>query len=362
MTAVGCLEEQHVISASLFGGLAGVAFAAWYAAHDRQRYQKLLQKLDGYIFELAAPTIGFFLNQGDTFGAPVQTYDLISGLAGITIYLLGRRGTSDQVELALQSMLQCFVKLAGRRRELPAWHTPKGYSQPHDTMTEAFPDGYLNCGLAHGIPGPLGAMSLAQLSGLKVDGLQEAIHSIANWLLDNRIDDDWGMNWPAGIGLEVCEGGFKAGSASKVSAAHAAWCYGSPGVSRSLFLAGLALNNSAMCAAAAGAITAALSRPKPMRRLHSPTLCHGLAGLLQNALRFYNDAPNIVLMTACRELLEELLSQYDPNTLLGVQSRTHDGTPVDSPGLLDGATGFALALLSVQSRIEPNWDRAFLLS
>ena len=48
-------------------------------------------------------------------------------------------------------------------------------------MAAQYPHGNLNCGLAHGIPGPLATMSLALLAGVTVPGLAEAVDWAASW-------------------------------------------------------------------------------------------------------------------------------------------------------------------------------------
>jgi lantibiotic biosynthesis protein len=162
-----------------------------------------LKKIDSYITTLIAPSISFFSRQEPVFGAPVQLFDLISGLSGTVIYFLNRYGTSHDADEAVKRILSCLVQLASERNGIPVWHTPKAFLSPNDTMTDIFPNGHLNCGLAHGIPGPLGAMAVARILGVEIAGLDEAIERLATWLLKNRHDDSWGMNWPMGIALSM---------------------------------------------------------------------------------------------------------------------------------------------------------------
>ena len=357
------LESTRYASPSLFGGLAGIGFSAQYAAaREAARYSGLLKKIDNYINVLVAPSIAFFRRPEPVFGVPVQLFDLISGLSGVTIYFLSRYGSSHEVDEAVRSLLGCFVQLATERNGIPAWHTPKALLNQHDTMTELFPDGHLNCGLAHGIPGPLGAMAVAKLSGVHIPGVEEAIECLASWLLHHRNDDSWGMNWPMGVPLVPKGDRIKVASPLDARPSHAGWCYGSPGITRSIFLSGLALKRSDLCEAALRSIEAVVRRPEEVRTLYSPTFCHGVAGLLQIVLRFFNDAPSESLASEFRHLFSVLMKYYDPSSPLGYQSKSPEGEGVDSPALLDGAAGIALALLSVRRDIEPAWDRAFLLS
>jgi len=103
-------------------------------------------------------------------------------------------------------------------------------------------------------------------------------------------------------------------------------------------------------------------RPIAARQIDSPTFCHGVAGLLQITLRFANDTRLPVFAEAAAGLTEGLLSAYEPESLLGYRNWEPGGTRVDQPGLLDGAPGVLLVLLAASSKVEPSWDRAFLLS
>lgn len=246
-SAVKDAEAQRSSNASLFGGLSGLAFAAQYAANGTSRYGSLLNKLDGYILELIEPLTKLFSGASSPFGAPVEVFDLISGLSGTAAYLLTRYQTSRQIDQAVESIMKCFIRLVEERDGIPHWHTPKAFANPHDTMSQAFPNGYLNCGLAHGIPGPLSAMALAKIAGVDIIGLEPAIASIASWLLGHRHDDRWGMNWPGGVEIVPEGNSIRIGQAEKTGPVHSAWCYGSPGLARSIYLSGRALGRSDLC-------------------------------------------------------------------------------------------------------------------
>jgi hypothetical protein len=148
----------------------------------------------------------------------------------------------------------------------------------------------------------------------------------------------------------------------QLDSSRAAWCYGAPGVARSLWLAGQGLGDEALQQIAVEGMEAVYRRPVEERRIDSPTFCHGIAGLLQVTLRFAHDTSLPVFTEAASELTEQLLTMYDPERALGFCSIEPGGNLVDQPGLLDGAPGVALVLLAASSNVEPTWDRLFLLS
>jgi lantibiotic biosynthesis protein len=344
----------------LSAGLSGLAFAASYLSQGGARYQRLLATLDHALIDQLKPLIANVREQ--RHGVPVNAFDLISGLSGAGLYLLTRRESPD-AEKVLDQLVDALIELSREDDGLPRWHTPRHLSGSDDLMLEQFPHGYLNCGLAHGIPGPLAVLSLSRLAGLRCAGLDEAIDRLAGWILAHRLDDQWGINWPTGVGLLPSrDSGSRIAPVGASPQAQAGWCYGSPGISRSLYLAGAALGKREYSDPAVAAAEAVLRRPVAMRWIDSPTFCHGVAGLLQVLLRFTNDTGAETLRGGASMVLAQLLALHEPESLLGYRSIEFQGSRVDQPGLLDGAPGVALVLLAAACPVEPDWDRAFLLS
>jgi lantibiotic biosynthesis protein len=351
-------EQSSYLAPALFGGLSGFAFAAWSLSREGTRYQKLLAAIETALLAQAVELAHTLSRQ--TQGVSVGQFDLISGLSGVGAYLLCRR-EHQGAAAALRAVLRGLVALTGQEGEIPRWHTPAHLMSDEETMLRLYPKGNLNCGLAHGIPGPLGLMALTLHSGVAVEGLKEAIDKIANWLGQNRVDDAWGVNWPTAVPLAP-DGESPPASSPPAEPTRSAWCYGSPGVARALWLAGEALDNPQYRELAVEAMKAVYRRPVWERRIDSSTFCHGVAGLLQITLRFANDTGMPPFLEAAEALGEQLLSLYDPDTLLGYYSLEPGGQRVDQPGLLDGAPGVVLVLLAAATNVEPTWDRLFLLS
>jgi hypothetical protein len=342
-------EALPYVPPGLWAGLSGTAFAAWMLSRGGTRYRRLLAALDAAILPQATATAaGLAAQRG---GVSVGQYDVISGLTGTGAYLLARRDDPAAAE-ELAALLTSLVALGGEDDGLPRWYSP-----PHlldEYMLQSYPSGNLNCGLAHGIPGPLGLLALAYQAGVIVPGQAEAIDRIAAWLAGHTVTDEWGVNWPTGVALDTPD---RAEGSSR-----SAWCYGGPGVARALWLAGVALDQIRIRDLAVQAMEAVYRRPPAARRIDSPTFCHGVAGLLQITLRFAHDTGLPQFQEAARALTRQLLDLREPETLLGYRSIEQEGRRVDQPGLLDGAPGVALVLLAAAGGVEPGWDRIFLLS
>ena len=340
------------LDSSLFGGLAGVGYAAVHLAAGRERYTRLLASLDGVLLPGACRAA----DRLDALeGCRAGAFDLISGLTGVGVYLLARQGDTD-ADAALRLVLRALTRLLSNEDEPRRWHTPAGLVA--GPMGEAYPHGNHNCGMAHGLPGPLALLSIAASEGVRVDGIDAAIDSAARWLVEHRLELPSGPDWPNAVGLPGPDGE----AAERAVPGRAAWCYGAPGVARALWLAGTALADSGYRDLAVRAMHAALARPPDRRGFTSPTFCHGLAGLVQIAARFARDTRSPELAASVDGLVAELLGAYEPETLLGFRNVEPGGVRVDQPGLLDGAPGIALTLLTAGADGEPTWDRLFLLS
>jgi len=343
--------EGERLAPGLFSGVAGLAFTTALLSRGGTRYRRLAATLEAELTtqtEVLARTVG-----GRREGLAAREFDVISGLAGIAAHLLAR----PAVDGATQAALRALADLAGEPGPAPGiarWFTPPELFA-HEEEVRLYPHGSLNCGLAHGIAGPIAALALALARGATVDGLGSAVRTGASWLADHRTDDRWGVNWPTMVSLP--EGG------AADAPSRAAWCYGAPGVARALWLAGAALGDDDLSALAIRAMECVYERPLAARQIDSPTFCHGVAGLLAITLRFRNDTGLAVFDDAAGALVDQLLDAFEPGaSLLGFRAIEPGGSPVDQPGLLDGAPGVALVLLAAATPVPPSWDRLFLLA
>ncbi len=339
--AVRGLETAGHGAAGLYVGLGAVAAAAEMLSRDGTRYGGLLGALDATIRATAAEQSAQLT--ASPVNRPFEVFDLVFGVAGMSTYLLGR-GRPE---------LDGLVALCGTGPDGPNWFTPAEAIEG-TSLGQSYSGGIYNCGLAHGIPGPLAVLSLALQQGHVVAGQIAAIEQVAEWLTAQRVDDEWGPNWPSCV----------APGDPLPEPAHSAWCYGSPGVARALWHAGVATDNETLRDLAVESMMAVIRRPWSARQIEdSPGLCHGVAGLLQITLRFASDTGRPEFAAAAEELTETLLGLYRPDLSTGYYSRTGKRTEVfEHPGLLDGAAGAALALLAAATDAEPRWDRVLLLS
>jgi lantibiotic modifying enzyme len=335
-------------SIGLFGGLSGLAFALSYLSRGDTRYRRARQSIDEILLPRA---VRLAESLGCSCGLPVEDFDVVTGISGVSAYLLSRLGDPVARD-AMQSVVGSLVEFVRRDTPVPAWFTPAGMISGK-AMVGKYPDGCLNCGLAHGVPGILSVLALAYRCEIETPGMHPAMERVANWILEQAQNDRWGKVWPAAVGVRESD---------RPTPGPLGWCYGNPGVARSLWLAGSVLNNTALCDVATDALRSVFSRPPLRRGAVSPTFCHGAAGLLQITMRFASDTGLQEFVEDADWTLEHLLSMFEENSAFGFRDHDHIEGLVDRAGLLEGAAGVALVLLSATSTQEPDWDRIFLLS
>jgi hypothetical protein len=293
--AVRGVEQQPRLHFGLYSGLAGLAFAASYLSRGHSRYRRLLATIDAALLPLIASATA---PNTVRHGVDVATFDVISGLAGVGRSLLLRADESPH-HGALEAVLRALVMLIAEHDGLPHWHTPPRFIADNATRA-AYPGGNLNCGLAHGIPGPLALLSLAATREVIIDGQRDAIGRAAEWLRCHRTDDRWGVDWPTAVPLAdeatswARRTSDRAQESSGSVASRTAWCYGAPGIARALWFASQALADASYRELAIAAMEAVYRRPLAARQIDprpfvmaSPDCSRSRCGLRTSATTRY---------------------------------------------------------------------------
>lgn len=277
-----------------------------------------------------------------------RVYDAITGLSGVGRVLLAAYQTGHHhVEPGLTVTLRCLTAIlapAGGSR--PGWHVP---AIAHSPAVKVPSSGTADTGLAHGVAGPLAFLAIAATAGWAVPGQEEAMRHAADWLQHwRRLDGRWP---PHVTGDELDHH-----TPPRANGRCDAWCYGTPGIGRALTLAGQALHNRNLIAAANDGLMSLAARTPHEWDAEGPTLCHGYAGILQSA-----PAASLLANNAA----EAIADYFDPAARFGFQHHGNNQRH-DNPGLLTGAAGVALALADSGRLTTPvsrtRWDSLLLLS
>ena len=304
-------SHLHPDQLGLFDGLAGTAFVLRFLGQGGRRYVEATASVE----TLLLTRTRHLLDSLPDAARLVREYDLTSGLAGI-----------GGVLLAIPAARGLLVDLLDRLTRWTAAGFHAGFEPDQHTV---------NLGLAHGIPGPLALFALASRAGVECE--EWVAHELATRLVTGIVPTDYGPDLPLMLPSPTPE-------PSRIG-----WCYGNIGAARALQLAGDAFGQPAWTATALALLRSGLARvDDPVSRIEDAALCHGTAGLLHVVGLISADAGNPPdLVAAHAALANRLLAEPVP----------------DAPGLLVGATGVALALLSAAGPIEgTDWDRTLLVS
>jgi hypothetical protein len=274
-------------------------------------------------------------------------YDLVSGPTGM---LLAHTTGGLGVHPAHVSTLTAHLAALGADTGLDGLRIGAHRDHPLLDWTQ----GGIVTGLAHGVAGPLAALSTVLISGTVTSGTEDVVRAVDHmsaWLVAQRTVDALGVvSWPQRVPgprrpLDV--------------EPRQAWCYGSAGVSWALWTAGDALTRAGhaggppLCATAVAAVRTLCDGYDPDVHLtdHEFSVCHGAAGLLLVADAF---ALHAALPEAAR--LRDRLACFLHDRLADVL-RLAD----TDPSLLTGAAGVLAALLTVEGA-DRTWLRCLALA
>ncbi|UWE08705.1 lanthionine synthetase C family protein [Actinacidiphila bryophytorum] len=280
------------------------------------------------------------IDRGDL--ATFAEYDVFYGLAGIGSYLLRTSPESSALERVLRYLVALARPHGSDGRGLPGWWVR------HDPQRgQRFPGGHGNVGTAHGITGPLLVLAQALRRGIEVPGHREAVSTICEHLDTWRQDTGTGPWWPE----LLTRRDFDGRDLPRPHDARPSWCYGTAGIARAGQLAGIALGDTGLQRLYEDALYRALRDPVQLANVTDAGICHGWAGIYQTAFRAAADALDPRLHELLPTLGHELLHHTRPE-------------PATSPGLLNGATGTALALSTLATQKPPStgWDACLLIN
>ncbi|BCB84990.1 lanthionine synthetase C family protein [Phytohabitans suffuscus] len=322
---------------NLFGGVPGLASVVALAGRG-SGYRRVLSHLDTWLHAFLVAIVD----------SSAPTYDLASGLVGWGAWLRLR-----PAERALRTAV--VEALVRRLNAEPDCRALRQISDPELGLRPA-PFGYIDCGMAHGVAGVVALLALYALDGhpLKANAWR-ALADAAQWLADGAVEVNGSPQWPRVAELDVT------GSTVPGIVDRPGWCYGSPGIARAVWLAGRALGDEGYQWLAVRALRRSLE-PDQVERLTTPTLCHGLAGLLLITMLFAHETGDDAFSASVDTVARALLREYDENTPFGYRDIETSGGPVDNPGFLDGAAGVVSVLAAVSSGRTPGFAKVLLLA
>lgn len=334
----------------LFDGTTGLALAMSECVQLEPRFQSSLdslhEQLADQVLRMAWPKV-----EG---GVSDHHYDLVSGAAGILPYLSRIPNPSPRISAATEYALDYLVWLASapsRKGMSNRWFiAPAHYFSADDLI--GYPYGYLDTGMAHGIAGVVTALAAAWSAGVRRPGHREALELAAAWLVALGETRSGRPQMPRRVAVSV-EGAERPDFAEPDATA---WCYGSPGTATALLIAAEALQDLGMRVQACAVFERALTSGLDPQVASSPTMCHGLGGIVAMCQEFAT-AGSRTAAAALPRLVEDLLALSEPDTPSVFRDRPKSGGAVGDPGLLTGAAGVAMTLQSISGGVRSSWSQ-----
>jgi lantibiotic modifying enzyme len=324
--AIWSLEDCSNPSLGLFGGLAGL-FAIRYCV-DEAGASSPLSLSASKALELNSAVCLDNENFGDRNGTPWSSYDVISGMSGLLLASL------DHLQGPRNSLPSKLAKSLSRLLE-PYEGDPEHAYTPaaaidSDHLRRQFNSGGWNTGLAHGIAGLVASLSIYVNHGYRDDSL-DALAYASDWLMSIALSDSHGCYWNPCHSSNI--------PFLDPERMTNGWCYGSPGISMALVLAGKALQRGDLVDSGVSAFLASLGRKRP----ESVCLCHGSFGVYQIAKRLQG--------VVHHPLIQEYLDDFDDTLEIAFSK-----LPVLGPELLEGYSGTLCVLADDMDQRFP-WDR-----
>ena len=271
-------------------------------------------------------------------------FDLVTGLVGLGVYALERLDVPEGRAL-LERVVQRLDETAVREGDDVTWWTPPAWMS--EEVRRRSPSGHVDLGVAHGVPGPIALLGAACAADVASETARTLLEGAVGWLTRDAVRDHTIGYWSS----EPPDG----------AEARTAWCYGAPGVAAALLIAARGADQPAWEHAAIGLARRAAARPLDDTGVVDAGVCHGATGVGLTFARLAQATGDAVLQDAARWWFAHALTLRAPGA--GIAGfRFEDAAGAPAPGLLDGATGVALALHAAATDHAPTWDRTLLLS
>lgn len=321
---LGAAAAEMDMEPSLFGGLAGLVFAAKVCAKGQPAYGRLAARAASHFASVG--------HLGSGYVAPRRSseFDLVTGAAGMSIALEGLR---DSIAFDAKRRIDDYLAWLCNDRSGERWRAVS----PIDLQEGV---AGINLGMAHGIAGVLAA-----LCGNGRPEHDDAIALAADFLLRARNADG---SWPAVV--------LECGTVS----ARVSWCYGTPGIAAALAQAGVRLNSRRLLSISKEALRGALFS-RDSWHLGDYAICHGLAGIALSCFSVARRTHDSALLQCAKELSAEIENAHDDAYRWGYRSRSAEGEPYDDLTLLTGVVGIALTIDTVLYDGDMQWMRALAL-
>ncbi len=324
--SIELLDDKYT-ELTLANGVAGVGWVVKYLLSTgilAKADEEVLDDFDKLLVESLSDD-NFYEN---------KTYDLLYGLIGKGIYFL--EDERDINKMALELILEKLLLISSRTNDGVTWYDSLGEEKMNGS------NGFLNYGLAHGLPSIVTFLSRLYEKGIHQDSCASMIKSLILFIKSSKLEGQ-SSNYPSNS-LTV--------AASKLS-----WCYGDIGIGLAFLKASEVLSDKNLESEAINLLLDSSKRKLDSSFIRSNRssiengFCHGTFGLSYLYYRAYNKTKNKVLLEASEYWLYDV-HKIQPHQLSTVISANYDFESDvwnENGSLLNGYCGIGLVLLRLRS-------------
>lgn len=276
-----------------------------------------------------------------------KNYDYLHGAVGIGLYFLSRTGNKKANDY-LAELVDWLDKISIKDKdEGLKWKSVLN----RDENLEGF-----NLSLSHGISSIIVLLSKMFKKGINKDKVSTLMEGAIRFLLQQSLDTKKYLSFfPSWVAAD-----------HPPARSRLAWCYGDLGNTIAIWQAARSMGNKMWEETAKNVIVHSTRRRDIKENMVLDAgLCHGGAGIAHIFNRMYH-------YTEIEDCKEAAIYWFDQTLKLATHDdgfagykvwRTEEyGGWLNEPGLLEGIAGIGLALLSLVSDVEPQWDRVLLMS
>lgn len=266
----------------IYGGLTGIAYAINSVSNQGKKYNSLYTTINNLFVDETINKLKFA--KENITDLKDYHYDIVSGISSSLGYLL----LIKNVEKASETIKECLkylVKLIDILKE-----------KRNVMLMNNNGEEFINLGLAHGVSGILSLLAISYEHGFIVKGQVESIKYLLELYANYKYEVDGQVYWPE----KICENQEYIKKRTRMG-----WCYGTPGIARSIFLGGRAIHSEKFICMGETALKTIKYLKHDDAMLESPTICHGYGSIVVSMIVMYRDTKNKIY----KDILDKYLSE-----------------------------------------------------
>lgn len=338
------LEIYGIEDLSMFDGLGYLCFAI----NEFCNKTKMLKKFSVSLNALLSSHLSDRIKRIYTADVFDYNYDLISGVSGLLYYLLDcTENNKNSINEGIQYLVDLTSDVYFEGNPVIKFHVLQ--KNQNKLFHELAPKGSINFGLAHGILGPLLALSKAFSKGIVIDGQKNAISKIFSLYEKFQITDKEKVPvWPKLITQEeYLSGDFR----KELLHLQSSWCYGNIAIMRGLQKVAQYMDWTDIELKYKEKLIKFFDAENESYMLTTPSICHGYASILAVQTCAYFSSGDSLMLKNIERNVAHLISAFNKNSLYTPTDESVVEGYIGHFSLLTGSIGVGIALISLRGRM-----------